>query len=152
MLSGKWQPFCLGLNVLTEDIHDEICFFFSPFPVHGSMRTSPGHSRGSHNHMPDPLPDAITVVPQSLPQTNRNLDTSINAEWVKYLTWQITKTHWGWDKMAAISQTRFANGFSQMKILKLGLTFHWILYLGSSWQAIIWSNVGLIHCCILSSL
>ena len=33
-------------------------------------------------------------------------------------------THWGRDKMAAISQTTFSNGFSWMKTYKLWLRFH----------------------------
>ena len=38
-------------------------------------------------------------------------------------------THWGWDKMAAISQTAFSSAFSWMKIYKFGLKFHWNLFL-----------------------
>ena len=36
-------------------------------------------------------------------------------------------THWGWDKMADISQTTFWNAFSWMKMCKFGLGFLWIL-------------------------
>ena len=39
-------------------------------------------------------------------------------------------THWGRDKMAAISQTTFSNGFSWMKMYGFWLTFHWSLFLG----------------------
>ena len=38
-------------------------------------------------------------------------------------------THWGRDKMAAISQTTFSNAFSWMKMSKFRLKFHWILFL-----------------------
>ena len=38
-------------------------------------------------------------------------------------------THWGWDKMAAISQTIFLNVFSLMKMLEFRLKFHWSLIL-----------------------
>ena len=38
-------------------------------------------------------------------------------------------THWGWDKMAAISQTTFSTAFSWMKIYELRLSFHWNLFL-----------------------
>ena len=38
-------------------------------------------------------------------------------------------THWGRDKMAAISQTMFSNAFSWMKMYEFRLTFHWILFL-----------------------
>ena len=38
-------------------------------------------------------------------------------------------THWGRDKMAAISQTTLSNGFSWMKMLEFRLRFHWSLFL-----------------------
>ena len=37
-------------------------------------------------------------------------------------------THWGWDKMAAVSQTTLSNAFSWMKMLEFGLRFHWSLF------------------------
>ena len=39
-------------------------------------------------------------------------------------------THWGRDKMDAISQTTFSNAFSWMKMYKFRLTVHWSLFLG----------------------
>ena len=38
-------------------------------------------------------------------------------------------THWGRDKMAAISQTTLSNTFSWMKMLEFRLRFHWSLYI-----------------------
>ena len=38
-------------------------------------------------------------------------------------------THWGRDKMAAISQTIFSNAFSWMKMDEFRLRFHWSLFL-----------------------
>ena len=38
-------------------------------------------------------------------------------------------THWGREKMAAISQTTLPNAFSWMKILEFWLNFHWSLFL-----------------------
>ena len=38
-------------------------------------------------------------------------------------------THWGRDKMAAILQTTHSNAFSWIKMLELGLIFHWSLFL-----------------------
>ena len=38
-------------------------------------------------------------------------------------------THWGRDKMAAIFQTTFSNGFLWIKIHEFRLTFHWSLFL-----------------------
>ena len=40
-------------------------------------------------------------------------------------------THWGRDKMSAISQTTFSNLFSWMKMNELRLRFHWSLVLRS---------------------
>ena len=38
-------------------------------------------------------------------------------------------THWGRDKMAAVSQTMFSNAFSWMKMYEFRLKFHWSLFL-----------------------
>ena len=38
-------------------------------------------------------------------------------------------THWGRDKMDAISQTPFSNAFSWMKMFEYRLKFHWSLFL-----------------------
>ena len=38
-------------------------------------------------------------------------------------------THWGRDKMDAISQTTFSNAFSWMKMFEYRLKFHWNLFL-----------------------
>ena len=38
-------------------------------------------------------------------------------------------THWGRDKMAAISQTTFSNAFSWMKMYEFRLKIHWSLFL-----------------------
>ena len=38
-------------------------------------------------------------------------------------------THWGRDKMAAVSQTTFSNAFSWMKMLEFRFKFHWSLFL-----------------------
>ena len=38
-------------------------------------------------------------------------------------------THWGRDKMAAVSQMTHSNAFSLMKILEFRLRFHWSLFL-----------------------
>ena len=40
----------------------------------------------------------------------------------------VTWTHWGQDKMAAISQTTLSNSFSWMKMLEFRLKFHWNLF------------------------
>ena len=38
-------------------------------------------------------------------------------------------THWGRDKMAAVSQTTLPNAFSWTKMLEIRLRFHWSLFL-----------------------
>ena len=38
-------------------------------------------------------------------------------------------THWGRDKMAAVSQTTLSNAFSWTKMLEFRLRFHWSLFL-----------------------
>ena len=40
----------------------------------------------------------------------------------------ITLTHWGRDKMAAIFRATFSNAFSWMKIYEFRLRFHWSLF------------------------
>ena len=37
--------------------------------------------------------------------------------------------HWGWDKMAAVSQTMFSNAFCLMKMYEFHLKCHWSLFL-----------------------
>ena len=40
-----------------------------------------------------------------------------------------TLTHWGRDKMAAISQTTLSSAFSWKKMSEFGLKFHWSLFI-----------------------
>ena len=40
-----------------------------------------------------------------------------------------TLTHWGRDKMAAVSQTTLSNAFSWMNMLEFWLRIHWSLFL-----------------------
>ena len=57
---------------------------------------------------------------ESIPLT-KHIKNS-NAESVSMLT------HWGRDKMDAISQTTFSNAFSWMKMFEFRLQFHWSLF------------------------
>ena len=41
----------------------------------------------------------------------------------------IMLTHWGRDKMTAVSQTTLSNAFSWLKMLEFRLRFHWSLFL-----------------------
>ena len=45
--------------------------------------------------------------------------------------WQSTLTHWGWIRMAAISQTTLSNSFYWMKMFLLWFKFHWSLFLAA---------------------
>ena len=46
-----------------------------------------------------------------------------------HLTGPNELTHWGWDKVDAISQTAFSSAFSWIKMPELWLNFHWSLFL-----------------------
>ena len=45
------------------------------------------------------------------------------------IQWLCMLTHWGRDKMAAVSQTTPSNAFSWMKMLEFRLIFRWSLFL-----------------------
>ena len=45
-----------------------------------------------------------------------------------FTTFHDTLTHWGRDKMDAISQTTLSNSFSWMEMLEFRLKFHWNLF------------------------
>ena len=45
---------------------------------------------------------------------------------------RLTVTHWGRDKMDAISQTTFSSAFSWIKLFEFRLKFHWTLFWGSN--------------------
>ena len=44
---------------------------------------------------------------------------------------QARLTHWGWEKMATISQTTVSNAFSWMKMYELWIKIYWSLFLRS---------------------
>ena len=51
-------------------------------------------------------------------------------DWLFFLPQIMSFTHWGRDKMAAVtSQTTFSNEFSWMKMYEYRLRFHWSLFL-----------------------
>ena len=53
-------------------------------------------------------------------------------------------THWGRDKMAAISQTTLSNVFSWMKMLEIRLQFQWSLFLRAQLTIFQHSDNGLV--------
>ena len=53
----------------------------------------------------------------------------VNSSPAGYVWLFSTLTHWGRDKMDAISQTTFWSAFSWMKMFEFRLKFHWSLFL-----------------------
>ena len=57
-------------------------------------------------------------------------------------------THWGWDKMATISQTILSIAFSWNKILEFSFKFHWNLFprlqsmIFHHWFRYAWRRIG----------
>ena len=49
-------------------------------------------------------------------------------DWCGTVFIHVFLTHWGRDKMDAISQTTFSSAFSWMKIFEFWLKFHWSLF------------------------
>ena len=69
----------------------------------------------------DPLPEKQQQQEQQ--QQKTKLSDACPLCWVE-------QTHWGRDKMAAISQTTFSDAFSWMKMYEFRLRFHWSLFSG----------------------
>ena len=100
MLSGKWQSFCLSLHELTQNVKENYTMSDWRLKL---------------------LPVSLFVVRYSIHQTCLGHVNHANIS--KPLT------HWGWDKMAAVSQTTLSNAFSWMKMSKFRLRFHSSLFL-----------------------
>ena len=58
-----------------------------------------------------------------------------------YDTCALSLTHWGWGKMATISQTKFSSGFSWIKMLVFCLKFHWNLFLSNHIPSKVWDEM-----------
>ena len=70
--------------------------------------------------------------PHKRPITRKMFPFDDVIMWREYVTCMDVKTwkhltHWGRDKMDAISQTTFSNTFSWMKMFEFWLNFHWSL-------------------------
>ena len=83
--SGKWRPFCLGLNVL-RIITQVLVFQGGGFQL---------------------------LAPTQCYEVTEN----VNVFSCVFFNSAKELTHWGRDKMAAIFQTTFSNGFSSMKCM-----------------------------------
>ena len=85
-----------------------------PDPMLTQVHDTMGHHKFTRNYIPQcnylPMPQ-IPMFAHKSPNVWRHL------------------THWGRDKMAAISQTTFSNAFSWMKMYEFHLRFHWNLFL-----------------------
>ena len=66
---------------------------------------------------------SITDLYESLKLLSRFIQNCLNMRYLLLASRSLT--HWGRDKMAAISQTTFSNAFSWMKIYQFRLRFHW---------------------------
>ena len=70
---------------------------------------------------------------QPFPSCNTTFSWLLNYDW-DLLHWQMCHiclqclTHWGREKMDAISQTTFSSAFSWMKMFEFRLKFHWSLF------------------------
>ena len=108
MSAEKCRPFCLGLNVLT--------YFSRNVPVSAPEWFIDLYIWTIYGVV-------IYVVWKAL---------SCGESWsvlVKRASQGLGLTHWGRDKMAAISQTTLSNAFSWMKIFEFRLKFYWSLFL-----------------------
>ena len=71
-------------------------------------------------------PALFAGVPMT--RSNLKLNGFQDEAWTHQKLHHWSLTHWGPDKMAAISQT-FSNAFSWMKMLEFWFKFHWSLFL-----------------------
>ena len=67
-------------------------------------------------------------VSETTPRSNLKLNGFQDEAWTHQKLHHWSLTHWGPNKMAAISQT-FSNAFSWMKMLEFWFKFHWSLFL-----------------------
>ena len=69
-------------------------------------------------------PPTMTYKPSTSPRVLADMSVMNTL-----IVLRICLTHWGRDKIAAISQTTFSNAFSWMKMFEFRLKFHWSLFL-----------------------
>ena len=82
----------------------------------------------------NPLRTRMSSACESLPcsaDVNKGVRSTNETIFTRqaYNTMMASLTHWGWDKMDAISQTTFSSAFSWMKMFEFRLKFHWRLFL-----------------------
>ena len=141
MSSREWRPFCLGLNVLTH-VYKRSYYFVSVIicglrcNIFCNLYTLRSDTAGTHHITSIIMMAADVLAPNRRQATsNHHADSSATAGYnnshTPYDATFISQslTHWGRDKMDAISQTTFWSAFSWMKMFEFRLKFHWSLFL-----------------------
>ena len=80
------------------------------------------------------IPQCACLISRNAPHWDRNvhIPVPVFCDMVQVqcgICDVVISTHWGRDKMAAISQMTFSNAFCCMKKYEFRLTFHWSLFL-----------------------
>ena len=126
--SGWWlvMPSCLCVTtVMFWSWTDNNPFHHRSYWCHGAK--APGHQY---------LQRRLTIYSIGPPVSYRNiLYTGNNIRKRNVILKKIPSclTHWGLNKMVAVSLTTLSNAFSWMKMLGFWLKFHWSLFLGVQW-------------------
>ena len=106
---------CIGhsqkLFLLLTNINESCAF----------VLTKLGSSIVVHSYLSNHNAPPLKYHPSTLP-TGEVWDWNVEKRW-------IVLTHWGRDKMAAVSQTTHSDAFSWMKMLEFRLRFRWSLFL-----------------------
>ena len=94
----------------------------------------------------------LNVLSNGLMLSGQNIIIKTNDDPAQGCTYILGLTHWGRDKMAAISQTSILNAFSWMKMYEFHWRFHWGLFpkvpvnsIPSLVQIMIWRRPGASH-------
>ena len=108
-----------GTNlVIVAQIYEKLLQRQAKFPRSLSQNGQNDLDRWSDEPIPIALPPPIWVYWKSF-----------DIDHLRYQGYLVILTHWGWDKMAAVSQTTLSNAFSWMIMLEFRLRFHWNLFL-----------------------
>ena len=140
MSSAKWQPFFISLNVSNTAVTNNAIFSWAnisiwPYLTYVSLPSTPVclHNK-CHVDRKLLLIYDITVQNYITHREGSEVLPSNRAYhpgghyWDYYLG-ALSLTHWGRDKMAAVSQTTLSNAFSWMKIHQFRLIYHGSLFL-----------------------
>ena len=123
MSSAKLRPFCLGLNVLrcVSDGYTRLHHLPAP-EAKGTFVMWGGSKRWK-------LSNNLQLLTTDLAVWGTLSFKSVHATTGSGRYTCPVLTHWGRDKMDAISQTTFSSAFSWMKMHEFRLRFHWSLFL-----------------------